>query len=99
MIVLVWTATPFAVHTTVKASPSSSDTLAVSVTGVPLGPAHSAVVEEGQTTVGKVSTGISWPRISPAELVAVPNAGSLREAIATACGGRVVIHRGEVIDP
>ena len=36
---------------------------------------------------------------SPAELVAVPNAGSLREAIATACGARVVIHRGEVVDP
>jgi hypothetical protein len=33
---------------------------------------------------------------SPAELVAVP-AGSLREAMAFAPGGRIVVHAGEIV--
>src|SRR5215469_10374095 len=69
--VFVCTATPFAVHTTVNALPLASETTAVSVTGVPSGPAHSAFVDAGQTSVGPVLAGTSCPRISPLVFSAV----------------------------
>ena len=75
------------------------ETSALLVMAAHLSPAESyhAVSAASRTAMGLAAVAVAAG--SPAELVAVPQAGSLREAIATAGGGRVVIHRGDVVQP
>ncbi len=73
------------------------ETSALLVMAAHLSPAESyhAVSAASRTAMGLAPVAVAAG--SPAELVAVPQAGSLREAIATAGGGRIVIHRGDVV--
>ena len=80
-----------------RADPLETSALLVMAAHLSPSESYEAVSSGSRAAMGLAPVAVAAG--SPAELVAVPNAGSLREAIATACGARVVIHRGEVVDP
>jgi cytosine deaminase len=71
------------------------ETSALLVMAAHLTPAESFHAVTGASRAALGLTPVSITPGSPAELVAVPRAATVREAMATAAEGRVVVHRGQ----